>query len=341
MHFCLCHCRTACRRALPLRSRYSREGLRHQSHRKRLRHRQRPRAPRSFLSSENRAPRPWNTRSAPARHAPRRRTHRPLKTMRPMLSSRSSIWAFLTLAATVGIATLFVPRTPQPLSYHQFADRRSWLGIPNFGDVASNILFLLAGLWGLEFLCRQSSRERFLDARERWPYFLVFLGLMLTAFGSAYYHLAPDNARLVWDRLPMTIVFMPLVAAMIAERVNVVLGLWLLPVLLAIGVGSVLQWHWSEVSGEGDLRFYAAVQVYALVVLLVVLVLPARYTPGADLVVVAGFYLLAKILEMGDRVVFGRVHLVSGHTLKHLAAGAAGFGILRMLRLRRAVLHAR
>src|SRR2546429_6835644 len=51
----------------------------------------------------------------------------------------------------------------------------------------------------------------------------------------------PIYARLVWDRLPMTAVFMPLVAAIIAERVNVKLGLWLLPVLIAVGVGSVMQ----------------------------------------------------------------------------------------------------
>jgi hypothetical protein len=254
-----------------------------------------------------------------------------------MLSSRSSIWTFLALAAAVGIAALFVPRTPQPLSYHHFADRRSWLGVPNFGDVASNILFLVAGFWGLAFLSRKSSQERFIDARERWPYVFIFLGLLLTACGSAYYHLAPDNARLVWDRLPMTIVFMPLVVAMIAERVNVKLGLWLLPVLIAVGIGSVLQWHLSEQQGAGDLRFYAAVQLYALLALLAALLLPPRYTRGSDLLVVAGLYALAKILETADRQIFLLGHIVSGHTLKHLAAGAAGYWILRMLQTRQPI----
>ena len=31
--------------------------------------------------------------------------------------------------------------------------------------------------------------------------------MLLTAVGSSYYHLAPDNERLFWDRLPMTIAF--------------------------------------------------------------------------------------------------------------------------------------
>ena len=251
--------------------------------------------------------------------------------MRLMLSRRAGIWPFLALAVVVATTALLVPRTPQPLSYHHFADQRSWLGIPNFGDVASNILFLAAGLWGLAFLCRRWSPEQFVEARERWPYFLVFLGPVLTAFGSAYYHLAPDNARLVWDRLPMTVVFMPLVASLIAERVSVKIGLWLLPALTTIGIGSVLQWYSTEQQGAGDLRFYLAVQLYAVLALIVAMLLPPRYTRGSDLVVVAGLYVLAKICESADRQVFSLGHLVSGHTIKHLSAGAVGFWILRML----------
>src|SRR5207248_1045295 len=140
--------------------------------------------------------------------------------------------------------------------------------IPNFGDVVSNLPFAVVGIWGLWFVLAPGNRARFIDLRERWPYAVGFFGLFLTAFGSSYYHWAPDNARLVWDRLPMTLVFMPLVAAMIAERISVRAGLWLLPVLTAIGAGSVWQWYSSELRGEGDLRMYAAVQVYALAILL-------------------------------------------------------------------------
>ena len=35
-----------------------------------------------------------------------------------------------------------------------------------------------------------------------------FIGIMSTSFGSAYYHLKPNDASLVWDRLPVsTIIF--------------------------------------------------------------------------------------------------------------------------------------
>ncbi len=257
--------------------------------------------------------------------------------MRLTLPKRSGVWPFLALALAVGVAALLIPRTDLPPSYHHFADQRVWLGIPHFGDVVSNLLFLLAGLCGLAFLASKASAQQFVEQRERWPYAFVFLGLLLTAFGSAYYHLAPDNSRLVWDRLPMTVVFIPFVAALIAERVSVNLGLWLLPVLTAVGAGSVIQWHLSVEHGAGDLRFYMAVQVYAVLALFAALILPPRYTRGSDLLIVAAFYLLAKICETADHQIFSVGHLASGHTLKHLAAAAAGFWIVRMLQKRQPI----
>jgi hypothetical protein len=228
---------------------------------------------------------------------------------------------------------LLIPPIPQPLSYHNFADHRGWLGIPNFGDVVSNVPFAIVGIWGLIFLFARNSAE-FIDPRERWLYIVMFAGLILTAIGSGYYHLAPDNARLVWDRIPIMIVFMALLAAVIAERVSVRSGVWLFPVLQAAGIGSVLLWRASEIHGHGDLRFYAAVQIYSILVLLLALLLPARYTRGSDFAAVVGFYILAKVLEESDRQVFALGHVVSGHTLKHLAAAGASYWILRMLKKR-------
>jgi len=238
----------------------------------------------------------------------------------------------------VGAAAVLLPRIPQPLSYHDFADQRSLLGIPNFGDVASNLLFAVSGVWGLGFLFGQRGAERFIDPRERWAYVFVFLGLLLTGFGSGYYHLAPDNARLVWDRLPMTLAFMGLVSAMIAERVSVPAGFYLLPILLLIGASSVVLWWHSEVRGAGDLRFYAAVQVYAVLILPVLLLLPPRYTRSWDFAVVFCFYVMAKIFETADEGNFSiDRNTISGHTLKHLAAGAAGFWILGMIKKRQPI----
>ena len=197
----------------------------------------------------------------------------------------------------------------------------------------SNVPFAIVGVWGLVVLLTPSS-VKFADPRERLLYLVMFAGLILTAFGSGYYHLAPDNARLVWDRIPIMIVFMALLSAVIADRMSVTAGLALFPLLQAAGIGSVLLWRASELHGHGDLRFYAAVQVYSILVLLLILLLPAKYTRGYDFAIVVGFYVLAKILEEADRQVFALGHIVSGHTLKHLAAAMASYWILRMLKKR-------
>lgn len=244
------------------------------------------------------------------------------------------------ITSVVGLVFVFVPRFAQPQSYHSFADRRAFLGIPNFGDVASNIPFAVIGFLGMIFLLRPASSHNsihFIDPRERWPYLIAFLGIFLTAFGSSYYHLDPNNARLVWDRLPIMVAFTATAAALITERVQIRVGLLLLPLFLSLGVASVLLWYASELRGVGDLRFYAAVQVCSTLVLLIVLLFAARYTRGTDLAIVVGLYALAKLLELYDKAVFHALHVVSGHTLKHLAAAAAGYWLLRMLQKRHPV----
>jgi len=127
------------------------------------------------------------------------------------ISRKTGLFTLIVVTVTMVAVTLFLPRIPQPQSYHLFADKRGFLGIPNFGDVVSNMPYAIIGTLGLVYLLNLNSEElalRFVDRRECWPYMTFFAGLVLTTFGSSYYHLHPDNARLVWDRMPMTIVFM-------------------------------------------------------------------------------------------------------------------------------------
>jgi len=98
----------------------------------------------------------------------------------------------------------------------------------------------------------------------------------------------------------MKLVFMPLVAAMIVERISVKAGLWLLPELTAIGAASVWRWYVSESHGQGDLRMYAAVQVYGLVIFLVAVVAAALHAQHR-LALGRGLNGLAKLLETWDR----------------------------------------
>ena len=179
----------------------------------------------------------------------------------------------------------------------------------------------------------------FVDEREQLPYLVFFLGALLTSFGSAYYHLAPDNPRLVWDRLPMTLGFAGLVAAAVAERVDQRLGLRSLWPLLAVGAGTVIYWYATERMGAGNIIPYAAYQGWSiLAIVLLIAVFPAqRYSHGALLLWAAGWYGLAKVFETFDLAIYRLLGgTLSGHTIKHLLAAGAVFAIVRQLRLRRA-----
>ena len=240
------------------------------------------------------------------------------------------IIAFTVLSV---LAAFLLPAMPQPVSYHDFADHREMLGVTNFLDVASNVAFVLAGLVGFVVVLR--PRTEFASNAERWPYAVFFAGMVLTGLGSAYYHLVPDNERLFWDRVPMTIAFMSLIAAQVVDRINARTGLALLVPMLLVGAASVLYWRATERAGAGNVMPYAVLQGYAVVILfLMALLQPSRYTRGNDIYWVFAGYVLAKLLETFDRQLLSLGHLVSGHTLKHLAAAFAGLVVCRMLWLR-------
>jgi hypothetical protein len=178
----------------------------------------------------------------------------------------------------------------------------------------------------------------FLDPRERWPYFVFFLGVAITTFGSAYYHAHPDDTRLVWDRLPMTLGFMSLLAATLNERISVQAGSFALAPLLVFGFASVIYWSVTQSYGHGDLRPYVLAQFGSLAVLLLLVgVFPPRYRRGTDLIVSLLIYALAKGFEAMDRPIFNMGGITSGHTLKHIAAALSAYWILRMLQLRRPI----
>lgn len=238
------------------------------------------------------------------------------------------------LTVTAATAVFFLPRISQDTAYHGFADQRTLLAIPNIFNVVTNLPFAVVGVLGLFFLFGR-NRSSFIRPEERWPFAVFFLGVALTSIGSSYYHLAPSNDRLVWDRLPMTLGFMSIFAAVIEERVSRRLGRWSLAPLLFLGLVSVVYWHVTERAGSGDLRLYAMVQFYPLLAIPLMLALfPPLYTGGAHLVIALAVYGLAKLLEMADRAIYAGGSVVSGHSLKHLAAAAAAYLILYALRKR-------
>ena len=255
-----------------------------------------------------------------------------------MRFSRHARAGLLLLCAIImAFVVAILPPFPQPQAYHRFADARAWLGVPNFLDVVSNLAFLMVAALGLAVVLRPDPHA-FIARAERLPYALFFLALAATSFGSAWYHLAPDNASLFWDRLPMSVCFAALLAAVIAERYSVQAGIRLLAPLVIAGAATVFYWRWSETAGAGNLLPYFAFQVYALLaVLLLMRLFPPRYTRSTDIFNALALYGAAIAAELLDRPIFSFGQIVSGHTLKHLLAALAVYQVVRMLRARTGV----
>lgn len=242
----------------------------------------------------------------------------------------------LAVAAAFAAAALMLPPCAQPTEYHHFADTRPILGIRNFVNVATNLPFLLIGSAGLAFVLRAPrAHTAFAHRAEQWPYAVFFLAAVLTGIASAYYHLAPDNLRLFWDRLAMTVGFMSLLAAMITERVSLTAGVRLLIPLVVLGMASAGYWRVSATIGAENLIPYLAVQYGSIaIVLLIAALFRSRYARANDIYIVLALYAIAKLAESLDAWLFSIGWMLSGHSLKHLLAACAVYQVLRMLKAR-------
>ncbi|HUP95249.1 MAG TPA: ceramidase domain-containing protein [Burkholderiales bacterium] len=244
-----------------------------------------------------------------------------------LLPLRSLILLAL-LGAPLAILLVAVPPIAQDPAYHQLADNRAFFSIPNFFNVASNIAFLLVGSIGLASCVRPLPQRR---SRVSPAWTVFFAGTVLVAFGSAYYHWRPDDAALLWDRLPMTIAFMGLFVALLSEHIDERLDRKLLVPAIIVGIASLAWWRYAH-----DLRLYAWVQFAPLIaIVFLFFAYSARYTHRSYLLYGLAFYVLAKVAEHLDGQIFGwSSGIVSGHTLKHVLAAGAPLCLYLMLERR-------
>jgi hypothetical protein len=230
----------------------------------------------------------------------------------------------IVAAAAVGGVFLLEP-IPQDPAFHDFADQRVLFGMPHFWNVATNLPFLVVGGLGLLWTGRIASPDLATHYR------ILCIAIALVALGSGWYHHAPSNATLAWDRLPMTIAFMTLFSALIADRISWLLGRALLWPLAVAGIASIAWWVRTEAAGAGDLRAYALVQFLPLALVPLILLLWRDGGLAArPLWLALGAYAFAKAMEYFDAAVFAATAgIVAGHALKHLAAALAAWWILR------------
>lgn len=234
-------------------------------------------------------------------------------------TNRKALWILVALLPVLAALWLLSPHTDSA-AYMRFIDDREMLGIPNAGNVLSNLPFFVVGIWGL-------IGRRGLPASYGAPMRIFSLGLLLTAFGSSYFHWNPNPETLFWDRLPMTISFTAVLALVIGDRIDARFGLRSLWPLELAGVGTVVAWRY----GWTDIRPYVLVQYGGLLAVFAILA-TCRHgrLANRELLAGLGFYAVAKALEVGDQAVYTATSgIVSGHSIKHVAAAVGAALVIR------------
>jgi len=244
-------------------------------------------------------------------------------------TGRRTRLAVLWTAAGATLLAVFAQRMKAP-DYNVFADQLTCLRIPNFTNVASNLAFVVVGVGALAWFWTERSRllgTRFRDRTELALYASFFAAAILVGLGSAYYHYAPTNATLFWDRFPMTLAVAALTGAFVAERVGGRAGVAVCLALALFLPATLLYWRVSEAGGAENLWPYLAGLYGSLAVAGLMLVLfPSPYTHGGQALVALAWYALAMPF---DKVLDGWVYslggIMGGHAVKHLLAALAMF----------------
>ena len=241
------------------------------------------------------------------------------------LDEQKKLIILISLFAVSLIAMILFGKIEQPQSYHNFADNRTFFGVPNFFDTVSNLLFFFVGMTGAWFVYKNVRRE------ARYSWLTSFAGVTLVSLGSGYYHWNPNDTTLVWDRLPLNMGFMGLFSAVMTEFINPKLEEYLLVPAVIIGALSVIYWQYA-----GDLRFYFYLQAVTILAITAVLFMyEGRFTLRRYLLYTLVLYILSKFAEFSDRTIYSITNnLLSGHTLKHILAALAVFSVYLMLRRR-------
>lgn len=242
--------------------------------------------------------------------------------------TKTPIILLLVSVATVLAVFSFLPAIPQDPCYHHFANDTMLVSIPNFYNVISNLGFVISGMVGLVVLKKHRIKSPMV-----W---LLFIGMLLTGFGSAYYHYNPNNQTLVWDRLPMTLVFSSFFAELYAQYFNYkhALCIWLFTI--CVGIVSIAYWYDTEKMAHGDLRLYAIVQFLPMLLISIMCIGSYNKNKIIHLPLLATFvcYLAAKMFEHFDHTIFAQTHLIGGHFMKHVCASFATGCIVWMIKRR-------
>ncbi|XP_020699687.1 uncharacterized protein LOC110111958 [Dendrobium catenatum] len=178
------------------------------------------------------------------------------------------------VAALIALIILVAtPRIPHSPNQHMFADMRNFLGVPNTLNVLTTYPYLFFGVPGLVF-CLSGSCFGISLKGEIWGWVLFYSGIAAAAFGSAYYHLKPDDDRIIWDRLPMMISTVSLLSNLVIERLDERVGIsCLISLLMLVFISATFERTFDDLRLCMIFHFIPCIAIPILVFLF-----PPKYT---------------------------------------------------------------
>ncbi|CAJ2675212.1 unnamed protein product [Trifolium pratense] len=222
---------------------------------------------------------------------------------------------------------LFSPKIPRSPNYHQFADMRNLLGVPNTLNVITNFPFLVVGVLGL-ILALEGGFFTISSQAEISTWILFYAGILGVAFGSVYYHMKPDNNRVLWDTLPMMVAYSSLFSSLVVERIGQRIGLGCMCALLFAAFTCIVYERIYD-----DIRLCLMFQlILPLAIAAVAYMYPSNYTHSTYWFSSIGIYLLAKLEAVSDKKLYrANNYVISGHSLEHVCLALIPFLLSVML----------
>ncbi|CAL9206089.1 unnamed protein product [Musa hybrid cultivar] len=226
--------------------------------------------------------------------------------------NRGRVWAGAILLWL--LLMLATPRISHSHAFHLFADMRNFLGVPNTLNVLTTFPFLLVGVPGL-VLCLSGCCFGISLRGEMWGWAFFYAATATAAFGSAYYHLRPDDDRVVWDKLPTMTSASSLLSILVIERIDERMGISCLSSLITLVLVSIACERTFD-----DLRLCMMFHIVPCIAIPALLFLfPPKYTHSRFWFCATGFYLLARFEAIADKKIYSASrYIISGHSLEHL-----------------------
>jgi len=199
-----------------------------------------------------------------------------------------------------------------PKGYHNFADKRRLVGLPNAMNVLSNLFIIIPVIYLLKHKTENITNNN-----------LLIIHITLLSLASAYYHYNPTDKSIFWDIL--------MIATLSIIVLNIINEYKCGILFYILGILSVVYWKQT-----GDIR------LYLLILIGVPIIFFLKYYDNEEeddndvkknLYIILFFTVLYRFVEYYDHQIYNFTNkMISGHTLKHIFAGLSILYIVKLLK---------